>query len=59
MLLMYGSRRREWRAKREEVMQMRQQARREQLAAAQRERLRRLSEWQASSAGFSWAWHGC
>ena len=35
-------------------MQMRQEARREQLAAAQRERLRRLSEWQASTAGLSW-----
>ena len=50
--------RHEWRAKREEVMAMRQEARREQLAAAQRERLRRLSEWQAGAAGFTWAWHG-
>jgi hypothetical protein len=39
-------------------MAMRQEARREQLAAAQRERLRRLSEWQAGAAAFTWAWHG-
>ena len=58
-VLTSGSCRREWRAKREEVMQMRQEKRREQLAAAQRDRLRRLSEWQASSSGFSWTWHGC
>jgi hypothetical protein len=45
----------EWRAKREEVMQLRQAARRERLAAAQRERLQQLSRWQASSAGYSWA----
>lgn len=50
-----SSRRHEWRVKRDEVMQQRQQERKQRLAAAQRDGLKQLGRWQATSAGYGWA----